>query len=137
MTCSVYVLCSFRVGTVWGGKMDANYDIVFTPAARSFAKAKLSVAGIEEKCRIELSSLLDEGYDLADLQFHRFGKDHEWVCFPELGGEHLTIVIDVVVYEYKVDSAVVGPLKGKAIMVPHMSSDDNEEDADNGKRVGR
>lgn len=104
-----------------------DYEVRFTKLAQEFAKAKSSLAAVEERVRGEIADWMqrDDGFKrLDDLIMHvvEMGDAGEYVCYP--AGENL-LEIDTVSYDEKVLDK--GPLKGKTVMLPRRDSEDRDD----------
>ena len=96
------------------------YVVQFTELALACAKAKASVAAVEERAREELASLLAGGLDNVDrLVFHVFGVGGcDFICYPKAPG---VLEIDTCAWaETKLDE---GPLAGQIVPIPRPGSD--------------
>jgi hypothetical protein len=96
------------------------YVVQFTELALASAKAKASVAAVEECARGELANLLADGLDNVDrLVFHVFGVGGcDFICYPKAPG---VLEIDTCSWtETKLDK---GPLAGQIVPMPRPDSD--------------
>jgi hypothetical protein len=96
------------------------YVVQFTELALASAKAKASVAAVEECAREELANLLAGGADNVDrLVFHVFGVGGcDFICYPKAPG---VLEIDTCSWaETKLDE---GPLAGQIVPMPRPESD--------------
>jgi len=95
------------------------YVVQFTELALASAKAKASVAAMEESARGELANLLADGLDNVDrLIFHVFGVGGcDFICYPKAPG---VFEIDTCSWtETKLDK---GPLAGQIVPMPQPDS---------------
>jgi hypothetical protein len=96
------------------------YVVQFTELALACAKAKASVAAVEERARAELANLLADGLDNVDrLVFHVFGVGGcDFICYPKAPG---VLEIDTCAWaETKIEK---GPLAGQTVPIPRPESD--------------
>jgi hypothetical protein len=94
------------------------YVVQFTELALACAKAKASVAAVEERARAELANLLADGLDNVDrLVFHVFGAGGcDFICYPKAPG-----VLESDTWpETKIEQ---GPLAGQTVPIPRPESD--------------
>jgi hypothetical protein len=97
-----------------------TYVVQFTQLALASAKAKASVAAVEECAREELANLLADGLDNVDrLVFHVFGVGGcDFICYPKAPG---VLEIDTCSWaETKLDE---GLLAGQIVPMPRPDSD--------------
>jgi hypothetical protein len=97
-----------------------TYVVQFTQLALASAKAKASVAAVEECAREEIANLLADGLDNVDrLVFHVFGVGGcDFICYPKALG---VLEIDTCSWaETKLDE---GPLAGQIVPMPRPDSD--------------
>ncbi len=92
-----------------------TYEVRFTALAAAFAKAKLSLAAVEEVARAEIAECMLSGLrDIESLCFHVFKAGGcQFICYPK----HGALEIDTCTYE---EGPVLdkGPLAGKRIKFP-------------------
>ena len=72
------------------------YKIVFTDLAAGFAKARSSLAAVEERVRGEIAAILMDDVPLEQLLFHvvEMPDGTEYYCSPARTGDDIVLVVD-------------------------------------------
>ena len=97
-----------------------TYVVQFTELALAAAKAKASVAAVEERAGDEVAQYLAEGSDaMSSLIFHVFGVGGcDFICYPKAPG-----VLEIDTCSFVETKLEKGPLAGQVVPMPRPDSD--------------